>query len=282
MAPPADHDGPPTDDTTSMTLHLDLMSQPSRACAILRDLYLPQEQVAVKAVRLDKGQQREAAFAAVNPLKKVPFLQLGPGGLAESGAILPFLAASFPDRVPDNWRRPSCSSPLRAARHDAALLWTQASLRAGATRLVFHRVIGRLVFNTPTSADVAAHGAQVLLAAVAELEGAWLAGGGRKFIGHGAGAAGDAPSSADLLCLCELDQLELLDAADPGGGPCARDFVVPGGVVEAWRDRVRAAVGGEGGAYGRAVRTLRAAAARFEADRRRAQEAAGGGGASKL
>lgn len=289
-----------------MTLYVDLMSQPSRACAILRDLYLGggmsgggsdsnanAAAVGVRAVRLDRGEQRQEPYASLNPLQKVPFLEIAGGaeGLAESGAILPFLAASFPDRVPENWRRPQADR-LRAARHDAALLWSQSALRAGATRAVFHRVIGRLVFKQETSRDVAAHGAQVLRAALADLERAWLQGGARRFIGHGegpAGASGELPSAADLICLCELDQLLLLEAADPRGGPCMRDFVPPGSAVAAWRERVVEAVGGEAGAYGRAVRTLRAAAARFaamrrqeelveEEERRRQREGSGGGG----
>ena len=264
-----------------MTLHLDLMSQPSRACFILRDLTgLEAEGVAVRSVRLDRGEQRQSD---VNPLRKVPFLELlqggDSGGLPESGAILPFLAASFPARVPEHWRRPS--NLLRAARYDAATLWAQTTIRVGATRLVFNRVIGPRVFKQPGSIEVARYGAQVLKIAIADLERVWLQGGKRRFIGHGEGSEGergDAPSPADLLCLCELDQLVLLDAADPQGGPGMRDFVPHGSVVEAYLERMRSVVGGEAGAYGRGVRTLRAAAARFEAER----TGRGGGTSSKL
>ena len=93
-----------------------------------------------------------------------------------------------------------------------------------------------------------------------------------------AGSVGGVPLIAGfalLLCLCELDQLVLLDAADPDGGPCERDFLPAGSVAEAWRDRVREALGGERGAYGRATRTLKAAAQRFA--RARVDAAAGGG-----
>jgi glutathione S-transferase len=265
------HQSPPQPDAT---LYVDLMSQPSRACAIVCDLagLTKSNAVTVATLRLDRGEHRSESYARLNPLQKVPFLALSSAGtgIPESGAIIPFLAARYPDRVPANFRRPS-SCPLAAARHDAAILWSQ-SLRAGAMRCVFHRVVGRLVFKKKVSADVAAHGAQVLKAAISELEGAWLQGGRRRFIGGGGENDDDdnAPSTADLLCLCELDQLILLDAADPDGGPCVRDFIPPGSVVEAWRDRTRAALGGEQqGAYGRATRTLREAAARFEAERRR-------------
>jgi glutathione S-transferase len=253
------------------TLYVDLMSQPSRACAIVCDLagLTKSGAVAVSTLRLDRGDQRSESYGALNPLRKVPFLALASGpGIPESGAIIPFLAAKYPDRVPANFRRPSSSASSAAARHDAAILWSQ-SLRAGAMRCVFHRVIGKLVFKQKVSADVAAHGAQVLKAAISELEGAWLEGGRRRFIGGENGD--DGPGTADLLCLCELDQLILLDAADPTGGPCTRDFIPPGSIVEAWRDRTRAALGGEEGAYGRATRMLRAAAARFEAERRRGE-----------
>jgi glutathione S-transferase len=274
-----------------MTLHLDLMSQPSRACFILREMCGLNDAVEVRAVRLDRGDHKKGA----NPLAKVPFLSLpgddrtsdafaNVGCLPESGAILPFLAASFPERVPEHWQRPS-SSLAAAARHDAAILWVQTTVRVGATRLIFNRVIGPRVFGQQSSAstaEVARHGAQVLSAAIAELERVWLCGGKRHFIGYGEGAAGqrgESPSAADLLCLCELDQLVLLDMADPEGGACLRDFVPEGSVTERYLERVRVAAGGEGGAYGRAVRTLRAAGARWAAER---GGGGGVGGTSKL
>ena len=286
------------------TLYVDLMSQPSRACAIVCDLAgltttsssssssssnggagSAPPAVAVATLRLDRGEQRAEPFASLNPLQKVPFLALPPPtsrgdgagqahpllkGIPESGAIIPYLAAAFPGRVPASFRRPA-ACPVAAARHDASLLWVQSSLRAGAMRVVFNRVIGPLVFKKSGSRDVAEHGAQVLKGALADLERTWLANGRRRFIGGGGGDDDDAAQAgtADLLCLCELDQLMLLDAADPDGGPCTRDFIPPGSVVEAWRGRVREACGGEAGAYGRATRTLRAAAARGEEARRR-------------
>ncbi|MCI4680725.1 glutathione S-transferase family protein [Rhodoblastus acidophilus] len=65
-----------------------------RVLWLLEEIGAPYERVLVD---LKNGGQRTPAFHAVNPMEKVPALQDGEACVAESGAIIAYLAEKFPD-----------------------------------------------------------------------------------------------------------------------------------------------------------------------------------------
>eukprot|EP00191_Tetraselmis_sp_GSL018_P018862 CAMPEP_0177582622 /NCGR_PEP_ID=MMETSP0419_2-20121207/2860_1 /TAXON_ID=582737 /ORGANISM="Tetraselmis sp., Strain GSL018" /LENGTH=240 /DNA_ID=CAMNT_0019071905 /DNA_START=702 /DNA_END=1421 /DNA_ORIENTATION=- len=159
----------------------------------------------------DKGQQRTPEFLACNPFGKVPFLQDGDFGLPESGAIARYLAEKFD--VSDNW----WPQDIRArAKVNAALEWSFSSLRSGAARLCWHRVIA-IRRGLPNSNECALEAQAILETALRSMEDIWLR--------ESAFLAGNQMSIADLFALSELEQLTLLDGT--AGGPTMSAILEP-------------------------------------------------------
>jgi len=189
-----------------MELLVDMVSQPSRACAVLcRCAGLPVE---LRVVNILKGGTRAPEFLQKNPLGKVPCLvEAGrPGGhwsLPESCSILRYLC----DRHGlDGWYPQDLE---RRARVDSALDWHHGTLRAGCAGVVFAHVIAkRRGLTVPPGGAAASEGRMVQ--ALGQLEEFWLSH-GEPFV------AGPArPTIADLILSCEVQQLQLLDAAQDG------------------------------------------------------------------
>ena len=80
-----------------MILSLTLYYAPG-ACSLASHIALQEAQVAFEAkpVRLDKSEQREAAFLALNPKGRIPLLITPFGPLTESPAILEYVASLAP------------------------------------------------------------------------------------------------------------------------------------------------------------------------------------------
>ncbi|KAG2491176.1 hypothetical protein HYH03_010387 [Edaphochlamys debaryana] len=244
MAPTAGADGSP-----AVRLYVDLMSQPSRAVVIFAKINkLPVE---VRNVFIHKGETRAPAFLAINPMGKVPALEdtrlSPPLCLPESGAIMGYLARSFPDRVPEHWF--PRADPAAAARVESALHWYHANIRIGAMRLAWNKVVAGMMGQKGDDA-LAADGAKVLQMALANLQAVWLGNGSRRFIG------GSQPCAADLLCACELEQLQLL--RKEAHGTSLDEILTPYPVVRTWLDDVRRTCGPE---YGEGHKVLGVAVA---------------------
>ena len=204
-------------------LYVDHLSQPSRALLI----FCRCSGVAVDEVRvsLRKGDQRAAAYRAINPLLKVPcLLETDDSGetfnLPESCAILRYLCAS--GSVPGHWY----PTEARArARVDAALDWHHSTLRRGASTLVFLRFF-RGVNATGEEDPRVKEALAILREALAELNSYWLR--DKAFLG------GEQVCIADLVLGCEVSQLCLLNVQ-----PDAAALVPPR--VAVWLAAVEAA-----------------------------------------
>ncbi len=116
--------------------------------------------------------------------------------------------------------------PRARARVDAALDWQHSTLRRGASTLVFFR------FFRNSKADAASdrtlkEALFFLQSALTQLDEYWLRDGY---------VAGSSMTVADLICACELSQLELLDAC--GVPPTQEQLLAPHAGVRRWLLRV--------------------------------------------
>lgn len=209
-------------------LYVDLMSQPSRALVIFcKCTGIPFVQ---HVVNLGKGEQRTKEYLTINPLGKVPFATFSNGfSLPESSAILRYLAGTNPS-MSDNWLP---ADDCQRARVDAAMAWNMSILRDGAAKLCFNRVIGPSR-GLPANAAVAANAEAAIRRALTDLDGVWL-GDSKRWV-----AGGSAPSAADLLMACELEQLRLLDGALEG--PTMEELLEPHPRVRQWISDVQKAL----------------------------------------
>ncbi|GMH40943.1 hypothetical protein BSKO_08847 [Bryopsis sp. KO-2023] len=209
------------------SLYVDLLSQPCRACALFcRLTSLPVEEV---KVHLGKGEHQEPWYKEKNPLGKVPFYEEADGfGLAESAAILSYLAELHEDIVPDHWFPKDLK---RRAKVNSVCHWYQTALRPGAAYTV--RLLILKHGASATRMDFVDHYHQLLNDSLRVMD--------THFLSDSPFLCGDMPSIADLLCACELDQLFWLDATP--AGPYSKEILQPWGNVRAWMDRIHAFCG---------------------------------------
>lgn len=213
----------------SLHLHLDLMSQPCRAVAILCRLNrLPVVEVPVS---IGRGEQRRPEFRSkVNPLGKLPALTADDGfRLAESASIMRFLADQSAGLVADQWY-PSC--PRQRATVNSICDWHLGNTRPGSMHVVFNRAVSLSMGFEGNEQLVQIYGLPLLQQSLKTLERVWLAEG--PFLGGRA-----APSIADLLVATELEQLTLLDAA--AQPPSFDELLAPYPRIRAWMEQVASA-----------------------------------------
>ncbi|KAJ6659092.1 hypothetical protein lerEdw1_019395 [Lerista edwardsae] len=182
-----------------LELYLDLLSQPCRAVYIFaRKNGIPFE---LKQVRLFTGQQRKATFRAVNPLMKVPALKDGDFALAESIAILLYLARKF--RTPDHWYP---SELQQRARVDEFLSWQHTGIRPFGSKVFMIKSLAPVVLASPLPPEKLEGAVEGLNEALKAFE--------EKFLQDKPFIAGDEISLADLVALVELTQ-ELFAGESP-------------------------------------------------------------------
>lgn len=206
-----------------MTLYIDMMSQPSRACII----FCRVNGIEAQEHRVDiaKGGTRSQEYRDINPLGKLPCLQDGDFVLPECASILRYLAESH--SVSDHWYPRDIR---HRAKVNSALDWYHGNTRMNAAGLTWHRVIGKNL-KAPVSEKQAQHFQAGMQTTLKTLEQYWLA--KSPFL------AGDRISIADLLHCCELDQLGLLDGTEQGPG--MRELLEPFPKVQRWMADVRKA-----------------------------------------
>ncbi|XP_031448202.1 glutathione S-transferase theta-2B [Phasianus colchicus] len=174
-----------------LELYLDLLSQPCRAVYLFaRCNNIPFE---FKRVELMKGQHRTEEFRKVNVLMKVPALRDGSFTLAESVAILMYLARKF--KTPDHWYP---SDLQKQARVDEYLSWQQAHIRGKGSKLFLSKVLIPLLAGQPLPPEKVESATEELNVVLNQFEEKFLQ--GKPFI------VGNDISLADLVALVELMQ----------------------------------------------------------------------------
>ncbi|NXF87048.1 GSTT1 transferase, partial [Eubucco bourcierii] len=201
-----------------LELYLDLLSQPCRAVYVFaRANNIPFE---FKRVDLLKGQHRTEEFQKVNMLMTVPALKEDSFTLAESIAILLYLARKF--KTPDHWYPAELQ---KRARVDEYLSWQHTTIRAKANDLLCYKMLLPVITGKPVPAEKMQSLTEELNVVLNQFE--------QKFLQDKPFIAGTEVSLADLLALEEIMQ-SLIVGHDPFEGRPK---------LAAWRKRVEGAVG---------------------------------------
>ncbi|XP_043924610.1 glutathione S-transferase theta-3-like [Protopterus annectens] len=203
-----------------LELYLDLMSPPCRwVYMFAKKNNIPFEH---KQMVLAKGEQHSEAFAKVNQLKKVPALKDGDFTLAESTAILVYLAQKY--KTADHWYP---SDLQKRARVDEFLAWQHTTLTMNNGRLMMMKTMAPMLLGHPVPAEKVDAAVQELNMSLKQME--------EKFLQDKTFLTGEEISLADLVAFTT--------AAQPlGGGP---DILDGRPKLIAWRQHVEAEIGEE-------------------------------------
>ncbi|CAG7720509.1 unnamed protein product, partial [Allacma fusca] len=177
-------------------IYVDPISQPARALMLF-----------VRAAKIDfeeniisvlKGEQHTDEYTKVNKFQKVPAIVHDDFQLAESIAILRYLARTF--SVDDHWYPKDVRGQ---ARVDEFLAWQHIGLRVPLTRYILAVIKPEYLFMIlakPTEEDLA-NLKKLAEKALDDVEKLWLE--GSKFV-HG-----DEISIADLLAVGEIEMIRM-------------------------------------------------------------------------
>ncbi|CAI9535400.1 unnamed protein product [Staurois parvus] len=139
------------------------------------------------------GEHLSEEFSKVNPLRKVPFLKDGDFTMAESTAMLLYLANKY--KTPDHWY--PCDLQKRA-RVDEYLAWQHTNTRPHCSKLFWVKVMTPFLLGheaEPEKLDPVLTEFNTTLTAIEE-----------KFLGGKPFIAGDEMSIADLVAIVEIMQ----------------------------------------------------------------------------
>ncbi|NXR09956.1 GSTT1 transferase, partial [Semnornis frantzii] len=201
-----------------LELYLDMLSQPCRAVYIFaRANNIPFE---FKRVDLLKGQHRTEEFQKVNLLMTIPALKEDSFTLAESIAILLYLARKF--KTPDHWYPAELQ---KRARVDEYLSWQHTNMRAKANDLLCYKMLVPVITGKPVPAEKMQTLTEELNVVLNQFE--------QKFLQDKPFIAGTEVSLADLLALEEIIQNLIV----------GHDLFEGRAKLAAWRKRVEGAVG---------------------------------------
>ncbi|XP_070712648.1 glutathione S-transferase theta-1b isoform X2 [Pempheris klunzingeri] len=204
----------------ALELYLDLFSQPCRSVYIFakkNNINFDFQKVAL----LD-GEQYGEDFGKINLIRKVPALRDGDFCLAESIAIILYLAEKF--KTPDFWYPADLQ---QRARINEYLSWQHIGIRLHGSKMFWLRLLIPKALGVDIPQDK-------LDAALEDLNGS-LRLIEEKFIQDRPFIAGDHISLADLVAIVEIMQ--------PVGS--GLDVFEGRPKLSAWRDRVQAAIGKE-------------------------------------
>lgn len=204
----------------ALELYLDLFSQPCRSVYIFaKKNNIPFE---LKKVSLMDGEQFSGEFGKINLIRKVPALRDGDFCLAESIAILLYLAEKF--KTPDFWYPADLQ---QRARVNEYLSWQHNAIRWHGSRMFWLRVLIPKIMGVEVPQDKLDTALEDLNDSLKLIE--------EKFIQDRPFIAGDHISLADLVAIVEIMQ--------PVGS--GLDVFEGRPKLSAWRDRVQAAIGQE-------------------------------------
>nr|XP_006640321.1 PREDICTED: glutathione S-transferase theta-1-like [Lepisosteus oculatus] len=203
-----------------LELYLDLYSQPCRSVYMFaKKNNIPFE---LKNVKLFEGQQYEEDFGKINPLRKVPALRDEDFTLAESIAILMYLAEKF--KTPDHWYP---SDLKKRARVNEYLSWQHVAVRANGSKVFWFKFMIPIITGEEVPKEKMDFVLEDLNMSLKLFEEKFLQ--DRPFI------IGEQISLADLVAIVEMMQ------------PVAAGLDIFEGrpKLSAWRDRVKEGIGRE-------------------------------------
>jgi len=122
---------------SELTLHWDILSQPSRTVKVV--LLLGKIPHTTKDYQLFKQDHKTEEFKKINPACQVPALTIGDLSIAESNAILNYLTSCY--EFPDTLYNPK--EPKARAKLDQMLEWIEDTVRPafiGMARLLMAKV----------------------------------------------------------------------------------------------------------------------------------------------
>ncbi|XP_077149584.1 glutathione S-transferase theta-1-like [Ranitomeya variabilis] len=205
---------------SALTLYLDLLSQPCRAVYIFAKAnnipFTHQE------VLLFRGDHLKEDFGKVNPLCKVPALKDGDFTMAESTAILQYLANKY--KTPDHWYP---SDLQKRARVDEYLSWHHANTRPHCSRVFWVKGMTPYILGHEAAPEN-------VNPALSELNGT-LTAIETKFLQDKQFFAGDEISIADLVAIVEI--MQPISAGI--------DVFEDKAKLSAWKQRVEEAMGAD-------------------------------------
>ncbi|XP_053186462.1 glutathione S-transferase theta-1b [Scomber japonicus] len=203
-----------------MELYLDLLSQPCRSVYIFaKKNNIPFE---LKQLSLMDGEQYGEEFGKINLIRKAPALRDGDFCLAESIAILLYLAEKF--KTPDFWYPADLQ---QRARINEYLSWQHMAIRMHGSKMFWLRLMIPKILGVDVPQDKLDAALEDLNSSLKLLED--------KFIQDRPFIAGEHISLADLVAIVEVIQ--------PVGS--GLDVFEGRPKLSAWRDRVQAAIGKE-------------------------------------
>ncbi|XP_061163342.1 glutathione S-transferase theta-1-like [Saccostrea echinata] len=201
---------------SKLKLYYDLMSQPSRALYMfVKKNRIPFED---KALALRRGEHKQEAYKKINPLQLVPAIDDGGFILTESVAILQYLCSKYD--LPEHWYP---RKDLKAqAKVNEYLNWQHANTRMNCAMVFRHLVVIPRETKKPVDWEQVNLMKKRVSYVVDHLD--------KSFLRDKPYLCGNEVSVADLLCICELMQLnavheEQLYESNPN--------------IKAWSDRVK-------------------------------------------
>ncbi|XP_061163343.1 glutathione S-transferase theta-1-like [Saccostrea echinata] len=204
----------------NLKLFYDLMSQPSRAVYIfLKANNIPFEAIQI-AIR--NGDHHKEEYTRITQFQQVPVIDDNGFVLTESVAILQYLCMKY--KLADHWY--PLKNPETHARVQEYLNWQHANTRFHGTMLF--RILLRLPQETkqPVNQQEAGEYRKGNMTVVRHLDKYFLK--DKKFL------CGEDISIADILAVCELMQLHVID----------EDYIIyQNDKVKAWLTRVKNRLG---------------------------------------
>ncbi|XP_075904935.1 glutathione S-transferase theta-1b [Nelusetta ayraudi] len=204
----------------ALQLYLDLLSQPCRSVYIFaKKNNIPFD---FKQISLAEGNHKTEEYEKITATTKVPAMQDGDFCLAESIAILLYLAEKF--QTPSHWYPVDLR---QRARVNEYLSWQHSTMRRHGTRVFWLQIVIPRILGEETPKEKIDSALEDLNESLRVFEAKFLQ--DRPFI------AGDHLSLADLVAIVEIMQPVACDVEVFQGRP----------KLSAWRDRVRDAIGTE-------------------------------------
>uniref|UniRef100_A0A1A7WL81 glutathione transferase n=1 Tax=Iconisemion striatum TaxID=60296 RepID=A0A1A7WL81_9TELE len=204
----------------AVELFLDLFSQPCRSVYIFaKKNNIPFE---FRKLSLMDGEHFGEEFGKISLIRKVPALRDGDFCLAESIAIMIYLAEKF--KTPDFWYP---TDIRQRARINEYLSWQHTGIRMHGSKMFWLRLMIPVVMGVEVPKEKMDAALEDLNSSLKLIE--------EKFLENRPFIAGDHMSLADLVAIVEIMQ--------PVGS--GLDVFQGRPKLSAWRDRVEAAIGKE-------------------------------------